>query len=141
MSRIIVLAPVAEYPRRESLNRLEHECSLKEELDPVWAARPIGLARHWDRTVLVLEDPGGKPLDQFGGCGETSPTGPYAHGLVLRFCLRVGINLANAIGHLHRRGIVHKDIKPANVLVTSHRPVLAEGPTSCLAASTRAPGS
>jgi serine/threonine protein kinase len=33
--------------------------------------------------------------------------------------LRIGINLANAIGQLHRRGIVHKDIKPANVLVNS----------------------
>jgi PAS domain S-box-containing protein len=33
--------------------------------------------------------------------------------------LRIGISLANALGHLHRRGIVHKDIKPANVLVNS----------------------
>jgi serine/threonine protein kinase len=67
----------------------------------------------------VLEDPGGKPLDQFGGFGETRPTGTPAPALDLGFCLRIGINLANAIGHLHRRGIVHKDIKPANVLVNS----------------------
>jgi AAA ATPase domain/Protein kinase domain len=118
-SRILVLAPAAEYPRPQSLKRLEHECSFKEELDLVWAARPIELARHWGRTVLVLEDPGGEPLDQFGGFGQTSPTGPHAPGLDLGFCLRVGINLANAVGHLHRRGIVHKDIKPANVLVNS----------------------
>ena len=57
VSRVLVLAPVAEYPRPESLKRLEDECSFKEELDPAWAARPIGLARHWDRTVLVLEIP------------------------------------------------------------------------------------
>ena len=118
-SQVLVLSPVAEYPRPESLKRLEHAYSLKEELDPAWAARPIGLARHWDRIVLVLEDPGGKPLDQFGGFGETRPTGTPAHALDLGFCLRIGINLANAIGHLHRRGIVHKDIKPANVLVNS----------------------
>src|SRR5208283_3009572 len=41
------------------------------------------------------------------------------HALDLGFCLRVGVSLADAIGHLHRRGIVHKDIKPANVLVDS----------------------
>ena len=70
-SQVLVLSPVAEYPRPESLKRLEHAYSLKEELDPAWAARPIGLTRHWDRIVLVLEDPGGNPLDQFGGFAET----------------------------------------------------------------------
>jgi PAS domain S-box-containing protein len=119
-SQVLVLSPVAEYPRPESLKRLEHAYSLKEELDPAHSARPIGLARHWDRIVLVLEDPGGEPLDQFGGFGETRPTvTSAAYALTLGFCLRIGVNLANAIGHLHRRGIVHKDIKPANVLVNS----------------------
>ena len=119
-SQVLVRSPVAEYPRPESLKRLEHAYSLKGELDPAWVARPIELTRHRDRIVLVLEDPGGKTLDQFfGGFGETRPTGTPARALDLGFCLRVGINLANAIGHLHRRGIVHKDIKPANVLVNS----------------------
>jgi serine/threonine protein kinase len=67
----------------------------------------------------TVEDPGGKPLDQFNGFEENRSTDPHAHALDLGFCLRVGINLSNAIGHLHRRGIVHKDIKPANVLVNS----------------------
>jgi uncharacterized ParB-like nuclease family protein len=117
--QVLVLSPVAEYPRPESLKRLEHAYSLRGELDPAWAARPVGLARNGDRIALVLEDPGGAPLDQFGGFGETRAAGPSAHALDLRFRLRIGINLANAIGHLHRRGIVHKDVKPANVLVNS----------------------
>ena len=51
-SQILVLSPVAEYPAPEILKRLEHEYALREELDPAWAARPIEIARHWDRTVL-----------------------------------------------------------------------------------------
>jgi len=101
-----VLAPLAEYPAPEILKCLEHAYSLREELDPTWAARPIGITRHWDRSVLVLEDPGGVPLDQ-----------SLSQPLDLAFWLRVAIGLSTAIGHLHQRGIIHKDIKPANVLV------------------------
>jgi serine/threonine protein kinase len=107
-SRVLVLAPVKEKPGPESLKRLEHEFSLKEELDPAWAAPPVAKTVHWDRPVLVLEDPGGRPLDQL----LTQP-------LDLGSSLRLAISLAAAIGHLHRRGIIHKNIKPASVLVNS----------------------
>jgi len=105
-SQVLVLSPVAEYPAPEILKWLEHAYSLREELDPTWAARPIGIARHWDRSVLILEDPGGVPLDQLPG-----------QPLDLTFWLGLAIGLSTAIGHLHQRGIIHKDIKPANILV------------------------
>jgi len=107
-SRILVLSPAVQRPAPESLQRLEHQYSLKEELDPNWAIRPIAIARHWDRTVLVLGDPGGVPLDQL-----------LDHPLDLAFSLGLAIGLSTAIGHLHQRGVIHKDIKPANVLVNS----------------------
>src|SRR5271166_2252718 len=97
-----------QYPAPEILKRLEHEYFLREELDPTRVARPIAMARHWDRTVLVLEDPGGVPLDQLLG-----------HALDLAFSLRLAIGLSSAIDQLHQRDIIHKDIKPANVLVNS----------------------
>jgi serine/threonine protein kinase len=107
-SRILVLSPLAEYPAPEILRPLQHEYSLKLELDPTWATRPIAIAHHWDRTVLVLEDPGGVPLGQLLGQ-------PFE----MAFALRVAICLSTAIGHLHQRGLIHKDVKPANVLVDS----------------------
>ena len=55
---ILVVAPVSEYPALESLERLEHEYSLRDELDSDWAARPLALTHHLGRTMLVLEDPG-----------------------------------------------------------------------------------
>ncbi len=104
--QVLLLSPVAEHPTPESLKRLEHECSLREVLDPAWSARPIAVVRHADRTVLELEDPGGVPLDELLG----SP-------LDLVIFLRLAVSLSAAIDHLHERGIIHKDIKPANVLV------------------------
>jgi serine/threonine protein kinase len=38
--------------------------------------------------------------------------------------LRVAIHLGSALAHLHGRGLVHLDVKPANVVVTRRRPVL-----------------
>jgi PAS domain S-box-containing protein len=101
---LLVLAD--EFPTADSLKRLEHELSLREELSAEWAARPLGVTRHLDRTVLVSEDAGGVPLDRLLGSRRD-----------LGFALRVGAELAKAIHQLHLRGIIHKDIKPANVLV------------------------
>jgi PAS domain S-box-containing protein len=107
-SQILLLAPATATPSPIILRRLENEYSLRAELDPAWSARPMAVAQHMDRTVLALEDPGGVPLDQSLG-----------QPLDFGFSLRVVISLFNAIRHVHRRGIVHKDIKPANVLVNS----------------------
>jgi hypothetical protein len=62
-SPVLVVAATAEQPLPQSLRRLEHECSLAAELEPVWAAKPLALTRHEGRTILVLADPGGEPLD------------------------------------------------------------------------------
>jgi PAS domain S-box-containing protein len=107
---LLVVAPTAEQPSPQSLRRLEHECSLAAELDTIWAARPIALTRHAGRTILVIEDPGGEPLDCVLGRDNEQL-------LDLVHLLRLAINLARALGHAHQRGLIHKDIKPGNVLV------------------------
>src|SRR5258707_5220608 len=85
---------------------LEHEYALKGELDADWAARPIALTHYNDRMTLVLEDPGGAPLDRL--LGRPLDVSPF---------LRIAIPLAGALRRVHERDLIHKDIKPANVLV------------------------
>jgi PAS domain S-box-containing protein len=118
-SPVLVVA-LTEQPSPQSLRRLEHEYSLAAELDPAWAAKPLALTRHEGRTILVLTDPGGDPLDLILEARiledrilEGEPWQP----LDLTRFLRISIGLARALGQVHRRGLIHKDIKPANVLV------------------------
>ena len=54
---VVVVLPASEQPTRNTLDRLTHEYSLKDELDSAWAARPLELVRDRGQTILVLEDP------------------------------------------------------------------------------------
>src|SRR5208337_646499 len=103
---LLVVLPTAERPLPASLDRLAHEYELRDELDSGWAARPLALAREGDRTALLLEDPGGEPLELLNGA-------PMEAGRFLRLAIGIGA----ALGKVHQRGLVHKDIKPAHFLV------------------------
>ncbi len=105
---LLVLAPIAEYPTPASWQRLAHEFSLQAELDPTWAVRPRALTRDHGRLTLLLDDPGGELL-----------AGLVGHPWEVPQFLRVAIGLAGALGRLHAQGLIHKDVKPGNILVTA----------------------
>ena len=103
---VLVVVPAANPPTAGSLKRLAHEFELKHELaDASWAARPLEMLRERGRTMLVLSDPGGEPLHHTLGAP-----------MEVQSFLRIAISLSSAIGGLHDCGIVHKDIKPANII-------------------------
>ncbi len=63
-------------------------------------ARAIG-------RCLLLEDAGGEPLDGLLGAA-----------MELGLGLRLAIGIVSALGKAHQRGLFHKDVKPANILVS-----------------------
>src|ERR1700736_5486822 len=101
-----ILLVAAEEASLGCVERLEHEYALKAELDAEWAARPVALTRQNGRMTLVLEDPGGAPVDRLLG-----------RPLDVAHFLHIAIPLAGALRQVHERGLIHKDIKPANILV------------------------
>jgi serine/threonine protein kinase len=102
---VLLVAPASTRPGPETLKKLD-EYSLRSELDSAWAVRPLALSERSEPITLVLEDPGGETLD-----GLIS--GPMEMMQFLGFA----VGLATALGRLHEKKLIHKDVKPTNVLV------------------------
>ena len=91
--------PAPERASREALAaaRLDHP-----GIVAVFDAGEDGQARY-----LVSELVRGRTLDTLAAAGELSD----------RDVLRVGLALADALEHAHGRGVIHRDVKPQNVIV------------------------
>jgi PAS domain S-box-containing protein len=102
---VLVARPADAHPSQAVVDRLAHEYALADELDETAAVRPLLLVREHGLAALVLEDPGGEPLERFASPMET---GDF---------LRLAIGVVASLGKLHARGLVHKDLKPAHIVV------------------------
>ncbi|WP_437733486.1 AAA family ATPase [Sorangium sp. So ce1335] len=86
--------------------RLRHEYEVARALDTTAIVTPYGLDMLGDQPALILEDFGGVSLDRL-------QRGPMPLERFFPLALRV----VEALAGLHRHGVVHKDIKPQNVLL------------------------
>ncbi|HSF17565.1 MAG TPA: AAA family ATPase [Vicinamibacteria bacterium] len=103
---VLLLVPASIRPSVETLKKIDHEYSLRSELDSAWAVRPLDLSEQG--MALVLEDPGGETLDEL-----------HSGAMEMAQFLSFAVGLATALGGLHERKLIHKDVKPTNVLVDS----------------------
>jgi len=105
---LILKTPVASSPGPRERERYRREFGILQRLRDVrGVTRAIACEQHQDRPVLLLEEIEGIPLSALTGK-------PFD---VLRV-LEQAISLASTLAEIHRRGIIHKDIKPANIILT-----------------------
>lgn len=105
---VLTIATHLRKPSASTLARMEHEYSLRFELNPACSAQALDLIQGEEHAALVLSDAGGTPLDQL------------LHGAMeLEQFLRYAIGICKALVQLHKLDIVHKDIQPANILINA----------------------
>ncbi|HWN67660.1 MAG TPA: AAA family ATPase, partial [Haliangium sp.] len=96
----------SQYPSPREIARFRQELSLLEAARGPGVIEAHGLERLGHTLLLVLEDFGGVSLDQ--AFQDERPS--------IEQFLQLAIQIATAVGHLHRRGVIHKDITPSNIV-------------------------
>ncbi|WP_437718246.1 protein kinase [Sorangium sp. So ce448] len=97
-------------PRRsgpKELEQLRREYELGTLFDTPAVVRPLALATYQGMHALVLVDEGADSLD--GLLGEPMPMDRF---------LPVAIRIAGAVAEIHGKDVIHKDLKPQNILVS-----------------------
>ncbi len=89
--------------------RLKQEYEVARDLPVPGIVRPIEFMEHDGGCVLILEDTGGTSLWRL--IRET--------GFSIESALHIAIDLAGMLGQVHQCNIVHKDIRPSNIIIGS----------------------
>src|SRR3954464_7995974 len=99
-----MLGPRRRRPR--DLERLRNDYEIASRLQSPSVVQPIALETYLGAPALILEDFGGRSLD-------CRPSGAR---MELEPFLRLAAALARAVADIHALGVIHKDIKPGNIL-------------------------
>ncbi|EPG75929.1 AAA ATPase domain protein [Leptospira fainei serovar Hurstbridge str. BUT 6] len=109
----IIKVLAAEYPDTRDIARIRHEYELSKELTIEGVVKPLELRRHGNGYALILINLNGISLQNIIRKGKSSS---------LSF-LEIAIPLSKILGEIHLQGVIHKDIKPANIIVNDDRSV------------------
>ncbi|MBW4513074.1 MAG: protein kinase [Scytonematopsis contorta HA4267-MV1] len=106
-SSVILKLLNSEYPSLEAIARLKHEYSVAGNLEHENIVKILRLETDDKRLAIVFEDFGGVSLKQYLENNQPS----------LQLILSIVIAITEALLYIHSCHIIHKDIKPANIII------------------------
>ena len=98
----------ARFPSEAEIARIKHEYEIIRRIECENIIRTHDMFSHENGFVLVLEDINAISVRRYLNqhpCFD------------VKFFLDAGIQAANALGELHRKNIIHRDVKPGNILI------------------------
>ena len=104
---VVIKVLSREYPSFGELVQFRNQYTVAKNLPISGIVRPLSLAPNGNGYALVMEDFGGIDLGQYA----------KQYTLSLSEILDIAIQLADTLHELHQHRVIHKDIKPANILI------------------------
>ncbi|MEG4810424.1 AAA family ATPase [Microcoleus sp. F8-D3] len=98
-----------EYPTFSELVQFRNQYTIAKNLNSPSIVQTYSLSPYQNGYALVMEDFGGISLQEWAIKGKNA--------LSLREFLEIAISLSNTLDILYRERIIHKDIKPRNILI------------------------
>ncbi|MEG4860337.1 AAA family ATPase [Microcoleus sp. K1-B6] len=105
---VIIKTLNTEYPTIAEITRLRHEYKISSNLQIEGIVKPHSLEKYNNSFALILEDCGGQSLNHYQA-GQSIKISKF---------LPLAIQVVQALGELHQNQIIHKDIKPSNIIIT-----------------------
>jgi len=93
---------------KPSMERFLREARSASSLNHPGICTIYAIEEHHGRTFIAMELLEGEPLDK----ALTDKVFPVAR------CVAIGIELSDALDAAHKKGIIHRDIKPGNIFLT-----------------------
>jgi len=106
-----------EFPSFNELVHFRNQYIIAKNLNIPGTVKAYSLESYHNRYALVMEDFGGISLSSYlARLAEAS--NEALEGLPVNEFLPMAIQIANALDGLHRHHVIHKDLKPANILIS-----------------------
>ncbi|WP_392531508.1 AAA family ATPase [Nostoc sp. C117] len=102
-----------EYPTFAEIAQFRNQYIITKNLDLPSIVKPYGLENYRNSYILVMEDFGGISLQQW----RLEEKEKKEKTISLNDFFDIAIKIVPILEALHRNRIIHKDIKPANILI------------------------
>ncbi|MBW4509885.1 MAG: AAA family ATPase [Scytonematopsis contorta HA4267-MV1] len=119
---VIIKLMHSDYPNFNEVVQFRNQYTITKNLGISGIVKPYSLEPYNNGYALIMEDFGGISLKEWGmgsgelGVGSGELTIEKKQAIVYSF-LDVAIKIVSTLSELHRQRIIHKDIKPANILI------------------------
>lgn len=105
--RVLLKTPSKHHSSSENLAILQHEYYLLNMIEAPTIIKAYDFLQNLQMPVLILEDVKGQLLTSY----------LLMHQLDIESFLILALQLVDIVGELHQRNIIHKEIKPSNIVI------------------------
>jgi serine/threonine protein kinase len=107
---VILKSQTPEYPSLRDTTRIKYEFELSQKFSPKGMVPILGMEKMGNGYTLIQEDVDGISLLEAWNLSSKT----------ISYFLKLAISITEILADLHKNGIIHKDIKPTNILVQRH---------------------